>query len=82
VVASTPKVSDYLKIKTGSPVIVLDTLRFVHDQPMSSITHFLNPAYVQDIEQHYCGGSLHDYLETHYGLHLKRISAVISATRR
>lgn len=79
IVASTPKISDYLGLDTGSPVIVIDTLRFVDDQPISSITHFLNPHFVEGIEKTYHGGSLHHCIEENYALRLQRTTALISA---
>lgn len=78
-VGAAPKIADYLSIDNGEPVSVIETLRFVDNQPMSLITHFLNPQYVPDIHEHYSGGSLHQYIEDQYRLRLKRSNALISA---
>lgn len=79
VIPCNSKVANYLGIEEGQPVIVIETLRWVDDQPMSLITHFLNPQYVPSIDSLYQGGSLHDCIEEHFGLSLIRTSALISA---
>lgn len=73
------KIANYLKIKVGSPVVLIETLRHVDDQPISIITHFLNPEYVPDIQLNYKGGSLHQFINDHYQIPLNRESALISA---
>ncbi|MGH1440412.1 MAG: phosphonate metabolism transcriptional regulator PhnF [Cellvibrionaceae bacterium] len=78
-VPSNPKIANYLGIKEGAAVIVIETLRFVDSQPISLITHFLNSQYVPNIQGIYEGGSLHQCIEDHYQLKLKRTSALISA---
>lgn len=79
VIPSNSKIAGYLNITAGDPVIVIETLRLVDEQPMSLITHFLNPEYVPDIEQVYNSGSLHTCIEENFGLSLVRTSALISA---
>lgn len=79
VVPSTFKMAEYLGIKQADPVIVIETLRFVDEQPISLITHFLNPQLVPEIEKSYKSGSLHQHIEDNYALKLKRVSALISA---
>jgi GntR family phosphonate transport system transcriptional regulator len=78
-VTSTSKVADYLGISEGNEIIVIETLRFVDNQPISLITHFLNPEYVPDIDNLYLGGSLHQCIQDNYQIKLNRISALISA---
>lgn len=75
----TKKIADYLAIKEGASVIIIDTLRLVDDEPMSLITHHLNPEYVSGIDDYYQGGSLHDCIEQQCGVSLCRTSALISA---
>jgi GntR family phosphonate transport system transcriptional regulator len=79
VVSCNAKVADYLGIEESQTVIIIETLRHVDDQPMSIITHFLNPEHVPDINDIYLGGSLHQCIEKNYGLTLVRSSALISA---
>lgn len=78
-------VASYLGIQNDRPeqqqdVYLIQTARWVNDQPMSLINHFLNPEYVPDIDQYYKEGSLHACIEQRYGLSLVRTSALISAT--
>ncbi|MFT5421773.1 MAG: GntR family phosphonate transport system transcriptional regulator [Candidatus Endobugula sp.] len=74
------KVANYLGIKESLSVYMIQTSRWVDDQPMSLITHFLNPEYVPNIEQYFLKGSLHECIKRHYGIDLVRNSALISAT--
>jgi GntR family phosphonate transport system transcriptional regulator len=79
VVPSTLKMAKYLGLRQADPVIVIETLRFVDERPISIITHFLNAQLVPEIEHSYKSGSLHQHIEDSYGLKLKRVSALISA---
>ncbi len=79
VVPSTLKMAVYLGIEVADPVVVIETLRLVDKQPVSLITHFLNPKLVPDIQHSYKSGSLHQHIEDTYTLKLKRVSALISA---
>lgn len=76
----SPKVADYLGIKESRSVYMIQTSRWVNDQPMSFITHFLNPKYVPNIDENYRQGSLHECISDVYGIDLVRTSALISAT--
>lgn len=77
------KVASYLGIKVDVKeshwVYMIQTSRWVDGNPMSLITHFLNPEYVPGIENYYEDGSLHECIQRHYDLSLIRTSALISA---
>lgn len=73
------KIANYLGIDEGQPVTVIETLRFVEDQPMSIITHFLNTQRLPNIGNLYQSGSLHECIEKNYQIKLNRNSALISA---
>ncbi|MGS2716620.1 GntR family transcriptional regulator [Eionea flava] len=77
------KIAKSLGINTsdthGNRVYLIQTLRWVDGEPMTLISHFLNPHYVPDIEHCYKGGSLHDCIEKNYQLFLRRTNAFISA---
>ncbi len=79
VISCNSKIADYFGIEEGQPIIFIETLRHVDDQPMSLITHYLNPKYVSDIDQNYKSGSLHQCIKENYSIELLRNSAVISA---
>jgi GntR family phosphonate transport system transcriptional regulator len=80
VVSSSPKIAKYLGVNISAPVIVIETLRIVDDVPMSLISHYLNSELVPDIHRVYEGGSLHECIDKMYGLKLRRVSALISAS--
>lgn len=78
-IACPAKIARYLNLDDSSPVIKLETLRFVEGDPISLITHFLNPGYTPDAERLYTGGSLHLFIERSYQIELIRSQALISA---
>ncbi|MEO0444222.1 MAG: phosphonate metabolism transcriptional regulator PhnF [Pseudomonadota bacterium] len=79
IINADAKVSAYLGLRKGHKVIVMETLRFVDDQPISIITHYLNPVHTPQAQERYKGGSLHAFIESTYGLTLVRQSALIAA---
>jgi len=73
-------IAEIFSLNIHDSVIVIDTLRFVDDAPMSLITHYLNPSHTPAANHHYSGGSLHEFIEAHYGISLLRTSVLLAAT--
>lgn len=72
-------VANRLKLALGAPVIHIETLRFVDEQPFCVIAHFLPNEHCEAVLTAYAGGSLHECLEKHYGYSLYRTESLVSA---
>jgi GntR family phosphonate transport system transcriptional regulator len=66
-----------LQLQSGEPVVELETLRFLDDQPISLITHCF-AAHHRKLVQGYAGGSMREHLALQ-GVPLKRLSTWIGA---
>lgn len=68
-----------LKIKEGDGVIFIETLRQVESRPFCVISHFLPFNHFPEIFEYYDGGSLHEFLDRHYAIELRREESLISS---
>lgn len=68
-----------LKITDGEQVIFIETLRTVESKPFCIISHFIPLKAFPDVLKNYDAGSLHEFLNVHYGIELKREESLISA---
>ncbi len=67
-------------VAAGTPLIGLDTLRCIEDDPVSCISHYLVAALVPGIDEHFAGGSVHACIEKHFGLRIRRKQSLVGAT--
>ena len=74
------KVAGYLKLKEGTPVIQIDRLRFVEDEPIVFVTTFL-PQHLcpKLVEVDLTNQSLYAFLESQYGIEIDRGHRTIEA---
>jgi GntR family phosphonate transport system transcriptional regulator len=73
------EVAKRLKIRSGEPVIWIETLRLVEDKPFCVTWHFIPEERSNGRLEDYEGGSLHHFLRQHYGIRLKRTYSLITA---
>lgn len=73
------EVAKMLKIDVGEPIILIDTLRKMDGAPFSVVSHHFPLNRVYAVMRDYLGGSLHEFLYTHYKMKLKRTVSLISA---
>lgn len=64
----------------GSPLLCVDTLRYVDEAPLMRLRHWLDPHRVPGWSDRYRGGSTRALLDQHYGLRLSRRRVRIEAT--
>lgn len=79
ITAATDGVAKWLQIEPQSPVVQLDTLRLVDDQPVLLTTHFLPSDPFEPLYLNYDGGSLHEMIRECFGLTLQRMESLITA---
>lgn len=72
-------VAERLGLKLGAPVLWLETLRLTGDQPLCVISHFLSAERYPSVTETYAGGSLHRFLNEHYGCELRRTESLVTA---
>jgi GntR family transcriptional regulator len=84
-VSASKKVAAYLEIREGDPVIQIDRLRFVQQEPIVLVTTYLPfsicPSLL-DVELE--NRSLYEYLESQYHIHItrgKRFLEAVAATQ-
>lgn len=73
-------VAKRLSLAEGTSVVWMETLRLVDDRPYCLISHFLPEAYFPDLLESYSGGSLHEYISTHYQINLRRFESLVTAS--
>ncbi|MBY0573600.1 MAG: phosphonate metabolism transcriptional regulator PhnF [Undibacterium sp.] len=73
-------IAKQLALDAGEPVIWIETLRCVEQQPFCVISHYLPANLVPGLMYDYQGGSLHHFLEHNYGLRLQRSESLISSS--
>lgn len=69
-----------LLLDEESPIVWLETLRLVEARPYCVISHFLPRYRFPDLANDYCGGSLHDHLRTRYGVAMRRVESLVTAS--
>lgn len=80
VATASRKVAGFLKVKSGTPVIHIDRLRFVGDEPIVLVATYLPQARCPDLaEVDLTNRSLYEYLSTEYGLFIARGRRVLEA---
>jgi len=73
------EVARQLNIDIGSPIYKIKTLRFVAQQSVCVINHYLNAQLVPDMDRLYEKGSLHSFIEKQYQLTLFRKKMIVAA---
>lgn len=72
-IPATKKVAAYLEIEEGTPVVQIDRLRFLNQEPIVLVTTFLPFALVPElIEVDFSDQSLYAYLEEVHGIQIAR----------
>lgn len=79
VIPATGGVSKKLKIKEGTEVVWIETLRLVEGAPFCVISHFLPLNQAIEVNTYYNGGSLHAFIKRKLGVELNRKSSLITA---
>ena len=79
IIPARGSVAVQLQTQEGTNIIAIETLRKVDDKPFCVITHFLPLQQFSELLESYNTGSLHGFLEQHYGIKLKRNESLISA---
>jgi GntR family transcriptional regulator len=80
VMPASRKVAGFLKLKQGAPVIHIDRLRFVDEEPLVLVATYLPAARCPGLEAvDFTRRSLYEYLETAYGIVIARGHRVLEA---
>lgn len=80
VIPATRKIAGFLSLKAGAPVIHIDRLRFVDDEPLVLVATYLPAARCPGLETvDFTRRSLYEYLETAYGIVIARGRRVLEA---
>lgn len=79
-VSATPKVATYLEVEQGAPVIEIERLRFVQNEPIVLVTTYLPEELCPElVNQDLSRQSLYEYIEDKYGLVILRGRRTIQA---
>ena len=80
VMPASTKIAGYLNLKAGAPVIKIDRLRFVEDEPIVLVTTYL-PQHLcpKLVEIDLANQSLYAFLESQYGIQITRGHRTIEA---
>ena len=80
IVPATAKIASHLEIEPGTPVIEIERLRFVQDEPLVLVTTYMPEALCPElIHEDLTHQSLYAYLEERYGLTMARGRRIIQA---
>jgi GntR family transcriptional regulator len=75
-----PKVATYLEIDSDTPVVVVERLRFVQDEPIVLVTTYLPEALCPNlVNENLARQSLYVYIEREYGLVIVRGRRTVEA---
>jgi GntR family transcriptional regulator len=81
VVQPTSKIARLLKISENDPVVEIQRLRFVRNEPIVLVSSYLPRAYVPGLEEvDFREQSLYAYLEKNYGIYIVRGRRILEAT--
>jgi GntR family phosphonate transport system transcriptional regulator len=72
-------VAEHLGLKSGEPVVWLETLRLAGGQQLCVISHFLPAERFPLVAESYAGGSLHSFLTQNYGCALRRTESLVTS---
>lgn len=80
IIPATGKVSAWLALSPGTPVVHINRLRFVEDEPLVLVATYLPAARCPGLEHiDFAHRSLYEYLQTAYGLVIDRGHRVLEA---
>lgn len=80
VIPAGPKVASYLEIDVETPVVVVERLRFVQDEPIVLVTTYLPEALCPNlVNEDLTRQSLYAYIESEYGLVIVRGRRTVEA---
>lgn len=80
VVSATARVAAYLRVEQGTPLVQLDRLRFVNQEPIVLVTTYLPHALVPELlHEDMSSQSLYEFLERRLGLVIDRGRRTIGA---
>lgn len=68
-----------LQLEQNDDVIWIESLRSADGKPMCVISHYLPFAQFPDLLNQYSGGSLHEFIQNHYGIALRRQESMVTA---
>ena len=74
------KLAARMRVAPDADVTRIDTLRCVDDQPICVISHYLLDALLPGIGEGFKSGSLHAFIESHYGLRIQRRQCLVGAS--
>jgi GntR family transcriptional regulator, phosphonate transport system regulatory protein len=80
VMEATGGVCERLQLEEGAQVIHLESLRLVDDKPLCVTSQFLPLTAMRLVLSEYDGGSLHEFIGTHYGISPRRTYSLVTAT--
>ena len=72
-------VANALGVNEGDEVLFMDMLREMDGKPFCIGSHFLPKARFPKLFDYFHGGSLHDFLESHYQIEIQRQESLITA---
>ena len=79
VIPARDGVAHRLQLAQNENVIWIESLRCANDKPMCVISHFLPLTRFPDLLSSYSGGSLHEFIQSHYGIALRRQESLVTA---
>lgn len=79
IVPASGRIGERLALAHGEPTIWIETLRLAEDYPLCVISHFLPAGRYRRVFDEYTGGSLHRFLEMHFGCALRRTESQVTA---
>jgi GntR family phosphonate transport system transcriptional regulator len=80
ILEATGGVCERLQLEEGEQVIHLETLRLVDDKPFCIASQFLPLEVLPLVLDEYPGGSLHEFIDRHYGISPRRAYSLVTAT--
>lgn len=78
-IPASGEVAERLGVKENTPVIHIETLRKVDGLPFCIVSHFFDYIKFHSILKKYKEGSLHDLIQQHYNIHLRRALTLVTA---
>lgn len=72
-------IAKHLDLAPSERVIHIETLRLADQQPICISSHYFPERHFPDFIEKYQTGSLHGFIEEHYGWQLKRVESLVSA---
>jgi len=73
------EVTKQLGLKENEPVLLIETLREVDETPFCIVSLFFRYTTFYQVLKNYQQGSLHDFIQQHYNLILRRSQSLITA---